>query len=185
MINTKTASSYAAGRVTRLALLVAMNCISAYIIIPIPFSQSPIALQTLIVDLVAYLLPPRQAALVMGVYVAIGMIGVPVFTGGSAGPGKMFGPTGGYIWGYILAVAVVSFAKGKVYNFRRYALAGALLGLPIINGLGCLQLKLVTGMSWEAAFLSGVLPFIPLDIAKCLGAAALARPLRRALGYFS
>lgn len=100
-------------RLTRIALLIAMNCISAYLIIPLPFSQSPIALQTLVVNLVAFLLPPKDAAITMLAYIGIGIIGVPVFTGGTAGPGKMFGPTGGYIWAYVAAVFLMSWFKGR------------------------------------------------------------------------
>lgn len=73
---------------TKMALMVAMNCISAYIIIPLPFSMSPIALQTLIVNLTGYLLTAKQAFITMLVYLLIGLAGVPVFTGGSGGPGK-------------------------------------------------------------------------------------------------
>ncbi len=164
---------------TKMAIIVALNCISAYLIIPVPFSLSPIAVQTIVVNLAAFLLPPRQAALAMAAYAAIGLIGVPVFTGGTAGPGKLFGPTGGYFFGYIAAVFAVSLAKGKVYSFRRYAAASVGLGIPLIYLCGCLQLKFITGMTWEAVLLSGAVPFIPLDIVKCLAAAALARPLLR------
>lgn len=170
---------------TRLALLIALNCISAYIIIPIPFSQSPIALQTLVVNLVAFLLPPKQACLTMLVYIGIGLIGVPVFTGGTAGPGKMFGPTGGYIWGYVVAVGLIAWLKGNHYQFKRFAAAAIVLGIPSIYLLGVLQLKLVTGMPWEAAIMSGVLPFIPLDIVKCVAAAALARPIYKLFGQMA
>ena len=164
-------------RLTRIALLIAMNCISAYLIIPLPFSQSPIALQTLVVNLVAFMLPPKDAAITMLAYIGIGIIGVPVFTGGTAGPGKMFGPTGGYIWAYVAAVFLMSWFKGKEYNFRRYSLAAVAIGIPVIYIGGVLQLKGITGMPWEAAIMSGVVPFIPLDIVKSLCAAALARPL--------
>lgn len=81
-------TTYDAGTLTRLALLIAMNCVSAYMIIPLPFSMSPISLQTLVVNLVAYLLPPKQACAAMLAYVCIGLIGIPVFTGGASGPGK-------------------------------------------------------------------------------------------------
>lgn len=170
---------------TRLALLIALNCISAYIIIPIPFSQSPIALQTLVVNLVAFLLPPKQACLTMLVYIGIGLIGVPVFTGGTAGPGKMFGPTGGYIWGYVVAVGLIAWLKGTHYDFKRFAAVAVVLGIPSIYLLGVVQLKLVTGMPWEAAVVSGVLPFIPLDIVKCIAAAALARPIYKIFGQLA
>ena len=161
-------------RLTRIALLIAMNCISAYLIIPLPFSQSPIALQTLVVNLVAFLLPPKDAAITMLAYIGIGIIGVPVFTGGTAGPGKMFGPTGGYIWAYVAAVFLMSWFKGKQYSFRRYSLVAVAIGIPVIYLGGVLQLKGITGMPWEAAIMSGVVPFIPLDIVKT--------PLRRSPG---
>ncbi len=170
---------------TRLALLIALNCISAYIIIPIPFSQSPIALQTLVVNLIGFLLPPKRACLAMLVYIGIGLIGVPVFTAGTAGPGKMFGPTGGYIWGYVVAVGLISWLKGARYNFKRFAAVAIVLGIPSIYILGVAQLKFVTGMPWEAAIMSGVLPFIPLDIVKCLAAAALARPIYKLFGQLA
>lgn len=164
---------------TRLALLVAMNCVSAYIIIPLPFSLSPIALQTLIVNMVGMLLPPKQAFITMFVYILVGLIGVPVFTGGTAGPAKIFGPTGGYIWGFAVAAVLIAYLRGKTFNFKRYAAVGICVGIPVIYLLGALQLKFLTDMNWEAVILTGVLPFIPLDIVKCLGAVALAKPISR------
>ena len=113
----------------------------------------------------------------MVVYILLGLTGLPVFSGGMGGPGKLFGPTGGYIWAYVAAVFLMSWFKGKEYNFRRYSLAAVAIGIPVIYIGGVLQLKGITGMPWEAAIMSGVVPFIPLDIVKSLCAAALARPL--------
>ena len=163
-----------------MALLVAMNCISAYLIIPLPFSMSPIAMQMVIVFLTGFVLNARQAFMTMFIYILIGLAGIPVFTGGAAGPGKMFGPTGGYIWGFMIAVTLIAMFKGHVYNFKRYAIMGVVIGLPVIYGLGVAQLNFVTGMGWKAAFLSGALPFIALDILKCVGAAFLAGPIGKA-----
>ena len=61
---------------TKMALMVAMNCVSAYIIIPLPFSLSPIALQTLIVNLTGYVLNVKQAFMTMLVYLLVGLAGV-------------------------------------------------------------------------------------------------------------
>lgn len=166
-------------RLTHIALLIAINCISAYIIIPLPFSQSPIALQTLVINLIAFLLKPKDAVICLLAYIGIGLIGIPVFTGGTAGPGKMFGPTGGYIWAYVAAAFLISYLKGNTYNLKRYAAAAILIGIPVIYLGGVVQLKLVTGMPWSAAVLTGALPFIPLDIVKALCAALLAKPLQK------
>lgn len=168
-----------ASEMTKIALLVAMNCVAAYIIIPLPFTLSPIALQSLVVNLVGMLLTPKQAFMTMTVYVLIGLAGVPVFTGGTAGPGKLFGPTGGYILAFILAVTLIALLKGKTYNFVRYAAVSILVGIPVIDLLGSLWLMAMTGMDLQKALMIGVLPFIPMDIVKCLGAAFLAGPITR------
>lgn len=164
---------------TKMALLIAMNCVSAYIIIPLPFSLSPIALQTMFVNLVAFLLTPKQTFIAMFTYILIGLAGIPVFTGGTAGPAKLFGPTGGYIFGFLVAGVLISMLKGSVYSFKRYCLVGVGIGVPVIYIIGALQLKLVTGMNWEAVMLTGVLPFVPLDVVKCIGAAFLAGPIHK------
>lgn len=164
---------------TKMALMVAMNCVSAYIIIPLPFSLSPLALQTLIVNLTGYVLNAKQAFMTMLVYLLVGLAGVPVFTGGSAGPGKLFGPTGGYIIGFLVTAVFLAYFKGEKYNFKRYALLGCVIGIPLIYVFGVVQLKLITGMPWDKAILTGALPFIPLDIVKCLAAAVIAGPINR------
>jgi biotin transport system substrate-specific component len=167
---------------TKMALIIAMNCVSAYIIIPLPFSLSPISLQTMLVNLTGYVLNTKQAFLAFLTYILVGLAGVPVFTGGTAGPAKLFGPTGGYIIGFFFTAVFLAATRGEKYNFTRYALLGCLVGIPIIYLFGFLQLKLVTGMPWDKAFYTGVLPFIPLDIAKCAAAAFLAGPIHRAFG---
>ena len=164
---------------TKMALMVAMNCVSAYIIIPLPFSLSPLALQTMIVNLTGYVLNAKQAFMTMLVYLLVGLAGVPVFTGGSAGPGKLFGPTGGYIIGFLFTAVFLAYFRGEKYNFKRYALLGCVIGIPLIYVFGVVQLKLITGMGWDKAIMTGALPFIPLDIVKCLTAAVIAGPINR------
>ena len=177
--NHRGASVNKTAEMTRMALMVAMNCVSAYIIIPLPFSLSPIALQTLIVNLTGYVLNAKQAFMTMLVYLLVGLAGVPVFTGGSAGPGKLFGPTGGYIIGFLFTAVFLAYFRGEKYSFKRYALLGCVIGIPLIYVFGVVQLKLITGMGWDKAIMTGALPFIPLDIVKCLAAAVIAYPINR------
>ena len=177
--NHRGASVNKTAEMTKMALMVAMNCVSAYIIIPLPFSLSPLALQTLIVNLTGYVLNAKQAFMTMLVYLLVGLAGVPVFTGGSAGPGKLFGPTGGYIIGFLVTAVFLAYFKGEKYNFKRYALLGCVIGIPLIYVFGVVQLKLITGMGWDKAIMTGALPFIPLDIVKCLAAALIAGPINR------
>lgn len=177
--NHRGASVNKTAEMTKMALMVAMNCVSAYIIIPLPFSLSPLALQTLIVNLTGYVLNAKQAFMNMLVYLLVGLAGVPVFTGGSAGPGKLFGPTGGYIIGFLFTAVFLAYFKGEKYSFKRYALLGCVIGIPLIYVFGVVQLKLITGMGWDKAIMTGALPFIPLDIVKCLAAAVIAGPINR------
>ena len=177
--NHRGASVNKTAEMTKMALMVAMNCVSAYIIIPLPFSLSPLALQTLIVNLTGYVLNAKQAFMTMLVYLLVGLAGVPVFTGGSAGPGKLFGPTGGYIIGFLVTAVFLAYFKGEKYNFKRYALLGCVIGIPLIYVFGVVQLKLITGMGWDKAIMTGALPFIPLDIVKCLAATVIAGPINR------
>lgn len=177
--NHRGASVNKTAEMTKMALMVAMNCVSAYIIIPLPFSLSPLALQTLIVNLTGYVLNAKQAFMTMLVYLFVGLAGVPVFTGGSAGPGKLFGPTGGYIIGFLFTAVFLAYFKGEKYSFKRYALLGCVIGIPLIYVFGVVQLKLITGMGWDKAIMTGALPFIPLDIVKCLAAAVIAGPINR------
>lgn len=177
--NHRGASVNKTAEMTKMALMVAMNCVSAYIIIPLPFSLSPIALQTLIVNLTGYVLNAKQAFMTMLVYLLVGLAGVPVFTGGSAGPGKLFGPTGGYIIGFLFTAVFLAYFRGEKYSFKRYALLGCVIGIPLIYVFGVIQLKLITGMGWDKAIMTGALPFIPLDIVKCLAAAVIAGPINR------
>lgn len=179
---TNSSSMSKTSEMTKIALLVAMNCVSAYIIIPLPFSMSPISLQTLIINLVGFLMTPKQAFLTMLVYILIGLAGISVFTGGTSGPGKLFGPTGGYFFGFLISVTLIAFLKGENYNFRHFAMLGICVGIPITYLAGVIQLKLVTGMAWTAAVMTGAVPFIPLDIVKCLAAAFLAGPICRIFG---
>lgn len=177
--NHRGASVNKTAEMTKMALMVAMNCVSAYIIIPLPFSLSPIALQTMIVNLTGYVLNAKQAFMTMLVYLLVGLAGVPVFTGGSAGPGKLFGPTGGYIIGFLFTAVFLAYFRGEKYSFKRYALLGCVIGIPLIYVFGVVQLKLITGMGWDKAIMTGALPFIPLDIVKCLAAAVIAGPINR------
>lgn len=177
--NHRGASVNKTAEMTKMALVLAMNCVSAYIIIPLPFSLSPLALQTMIVNLTGYVLNAKQAFMTMLVYLLVGLAGVPVFTGGSAGPGKLFGPTGGYIIGFLFTAVFLAYFRGEKYNFKRYALLGCVIGIPLIYVFGVVQLKLITGMGWDKAIMTGALPFIPLDIVKCLAAAVIAGPINR------
>ncbi|MBR6789516.1 MAG: biotin transporter BioY, partial [Oscillospiraceae bacterium] len=157
-----------------MALCAALLCLSAYIALPVPFSAKPVTLQTMFVTLTALLLTPRQTAVTLGVYIALGAAGLPVFAGGIGGPGALIGPYCGYIWGFPAAGMLISLAKGKKPDPVRYGIVSVCVGVPVIELGGAASLMLIGGMDLRAAMLAGVLPFLAGDIIKCIPAAMLA-----------
>ncbi len=164
---------------TKIALLVALVSVSSYIMIPLPFSPVSITAQTIIINLIALVLTPAQTTIAIGAWILLGIAGLPVFSGGGGGLGKLFGPTGGYIFGYLIAAIVISVLKGKKNQIIRYCIVTIAAGMPIIYLLGCIYMKFVTNIAWKAAFLSGVVPFLPGDMAKCIVASMIAIALNR------
>lgn len=150
--------------------------------IPLPFSPVPITLQPLGVFLCAALLGSKLGGLSVLIYVLLGAMGLPVFSGGAGGIGVLLGPTGGYLIGFVIGAFVIGLLmeKGPFRGIVRDIFAMA-VGLIVIYGLGTLQLAFVTGMPLAKALAVGSLPYIPLDIVKMGMALALARPVKKRL----
>lgn len=171
-------------QITMMALMVALICASAFISIPLPFSEVPLTAQTLIVNLIGMIFGPVEAFLTIFAYVLLGLCGLPVFSGGMGGPAKLFGPTGGYIISWIMAVVVISLLKGRKYNMLRYCIVSIAVSFIIIYGIGTAFFKFQMNMSWNASLMMCVYPYIPLDIAKCIAASAIAKPIRLLMVHF-
>lgn len=161
-------------RLTAMALLVALLCISAYISFPLPFSPAPVTALTLVAVLIGLVLPPKDACTVLVIYVLLGAIGLPVFVGGGGGLGRIVGPTGGFIISWPVAYTLLSYLKGKKRSFISYSWRSIIITLPVVYVFGITGLVMVTGMSFAQGFMVGALPFIPGDIMKCLIASYLA-----------
>ena len=101
-------------QITKIALMVAFVSAASYLRIPLPFSEAAITGQTLAVNLVALTLSPLEAFITLLCYWLLGLVGAPVY-GGASGPGKMFGPAGGYFIGFIVAVVLIAWLRGKKY----------------------------------------------------------------------
>lgn len=167
---------------TMMALLVALLSAASYIFIPLPFSSASITANTLVVNMIGLILEPMQAALTVAVWILLGLVGAPVYTGGASGPGKLFGPSGGYYFSWLLAAALISLLKGKKYNVRRFNLVTMLVGIPVIYLGGSIWMGFVSGIEdIRMLFVASILPFIPGDIVKCLAASYLAVPVLRAV----
>lgn len=180
-MNEKKKKGFSTRQLTKISLMIAFVSAMSYVRIPLPFSEAAITGQTLAVNIIALLLTPKEAFVTMLCYWLLGLVGTPVF-GGMAGPGKMFGPGGGYFMAFMLAVVLIGLFRGKQYKLSRYIVVTVTVGLLVIDGIGFLWLKCITGMTWETALIVGVVAFAPLDIVKCVVACILVKPLQRALG---
>jgi biotin transport system substrate-specific component len=163
------------------SLFGALTAVGAYIIIPLP--PVPITLQTLFMGLAGALLGGRLAALSQIVYLLLGIIGLPVFAGGKAGFGILFGPTGGYLIGFVAAAFVI----GKLASLRErsgfaWLCLSLVAGTAVLYALGVLQLSLVARLAPVKALAVGVLPFLPGDAVKIALTAIIALKLRERLG---
>lgn len=151
----------------------------------IPWWPVPATLQVFFVLLCGATLGPVWGAVAQAEYVAAGALGLPAFAAGRGGLAVVLGPTGGYLVGFIAAACVTGWAARR--SQRVWATyAGALGGAALIWLFGWAWLARWLALGGEAAPLhaalaSGVLPFVPLDVAKALAAAAAARRLPRAI----
>lgn len=166
---------------TRVALCVAILCISSYIAFPLPFTPILITAQTVIVNLVALILTPLQSFAALGTYFALGLCGLPVFSGGTGGIGKLFSPTGGFCIGFIVAAVLISLLKGKNNQLRRYIPVTIFVGIPVIYAFAVLFMCVFQQADLRTALLTVALPFLFGDTLKCIAASFLAVALNKAL----
>ncbi|HZW57076.1 MAG TPA: biotin transporter BioY [Nitrososphaerales archaeon] len=164
------------------ALFAALLSISSIVSIPIPFSPVPVTLQVLVVFLILALLGPLYGSLSCLVYLALGVMGLPVFAGASAGPGVLVGPLGGYLVSFPVAVFVGGFISRtrlgtKKADSLRVSLA-VLTSLATIYAIGVLWLALFLGIGIVSALIVGAIPFIPIDTLKAIMAIPIALRFR-------
>ncbi len=170
---------------TKAALCISLLSISSYLVIPLPFTPIVLSLHTVMVNLIGLILSPTQAGLTVGVYLIMGLIGLPVFSAGSSGPGKLFGPTGGFYFGFLIAVIVISLLKGARPGLIRYSLVTVFLGIPIQHIMAILFMVLFNRVSIPAAAMSVSIPFLVGDVIKCIMASVLGVALNQILFRFA
>ena len=152
--------------IQRLGLVLLANAmLVAASYVQIPLSPVPVTLQTVAVLLIIASMGARYSTLTIGLYLVEGAFGLPVFAGGAVGAGVLFGPTGGFLWGFLLAAMVSGYVL-SCGAAQRYAssIATMLLSTLVIFGCGYAVLSLYVGAS--AAYVLGVKPFIFLAALK-------------------
>ena len=166
---------------TKMSICIAIICISAYIAFPLPFSPVMVTAQTIAINLVALVLTPKQSFLVVILYIFLGVFGLPVFFGGTSGLGKLFGPTGGFILGFLIITPLISYLKGKNNSFKRYLSITIFIGMIVLYIIGSIFMSIVQNVSIISALSLAVFPFIVGDIFKCFLSSFIAVKLNKVL----
>lgn len=145
----------------------------------IPMWPVPITGQTFAVLLVGTTLGALRGALSMVLYIALGAIGLPIFTDGSAGWHVIAGPTGGYLVGFVLAAILTGWLAQRSWD-RKVVGAGVafLAGTAVIYAVGLPWLSVALGQlgypnDLSATLQAGLFPFVPGDILKAVAAGVL------------
>jgi biotin transport system substrate-specific component len=159
----------------------ALTAAAAQVSVPLPFSQVPFTFQPMVVLLGGLALGPRLGLASQCLYLAAGIVGLPVFAASATLPPgalRLLGPTGGYLLSYPLAAFLTGYLAERGFD-RRYltSVMAMFAGLLVVYACGALWLGLLvrvgTPIGLEAALTTGVIPFIAADLVKLAAAAAI------------
>lgn len=171
-----------------------LTALGAQVALPLPFSPVPITLQVLMVILSGLALGSRRGLMSQLGYVAAGALGLPVFAGGTGGLGVVLGPTGGYLMAFPLAACIAGLVSERLgRRHKAGTVVASLAAIAVIYGGGATWLAIwlsvtgshTMGAAFTRAWYLGVRPFILVDLAKAVLAAAgggVQAPLSRFLG---
>ncbi|MBI2068375.1 MAG: biotin transporter BioY [Deltaproteobacteria bacterium] len=146
--------------------------IGAQLKVFLPGNPVPMTFQTLFLLIGASYLHRFYSLQMAGWYLLLGVAGFPLFANGSSGLNYLFGPTGGYLLGFILAAGLLGFFK-PASGWRQLLLF--LFAHSIIFIPGLLWLKVVTGASWPQTLQMGLYPFLIGDLLKSAIAFTVSR----------
>ena len=170
---TKKETALGIRQMAMIGVMTAVTCIAAPFSIPIPVSPVPLSLTTFILYLSVYILGTRNAFISYVIYLLLGLVGLPVFSGFSGGFAKLAGPTGGYLIGFLFMIPLTGILFEKTGKSFWKQFGAMVLGTVWL----CLQLNLdfIGGLG------VGVIPYLPGDTAKIILAALIGPVIVKAL----
>ncbi len=162
------------------ALFTSLICLLSQISFVTP--AVPLTLQTLGVALCGFALGVKYSAACIVTYLAVGSLGLPVFSAFQGGFQIMLGPGGGFLWGFLILSVSCAWGKkiGKAWSLAALPFAG----LAACHALGVLQYSLVTGNSVWISFLTVSLPFCLKDIFCIIAAYYLINTVKKRINGF-
>ncbi len=166
-------------QIAMIGVMTAVICILAPFSIPI--GVIPVTFTNLAVYISIYALGKQKGTLSCLIYLLIGLVGIPVFSGFTGGPGKLFGPTGGYLIGFLFMAWIAGIFIDRFQERMYLCFLGMVLGTAVCYLLGTSWLAFQASMTFTQALAAGVLPFIPGDLIKIILAMLIGPQIRKAL----
>ena len=166
-------------QLTLIGVMSAVTCILGPLSLPI--GLVPISLTNLAIYFSVYILGRRRGTISYMVYLLLGLIGLPVFSGFSGGLPKLAGPTGGYLIGFIFMAFISGLFIDKFSNKTYMGFLGMVIGTTVTYLFGTAWLAYVAHMTFNKALAVGVLPFVPGDLIKIIIASLVGPQIRKRL----
>ncbi len=165
--------------VTLSALFTALICVTAQISFITP--SVPLTLQIFGIALCGYTLPLKWALASVITYLSVGAMGLPVFSGFRGGIQMLLGPTGGFLFGFILLVIFCAFSKKA--SRRMWKILLSAVGIAFCHAVGVLQYTLITGNGLLASIATTSLPFLLKDIILIFSGYFVSKYLLKAIKF--
>lgn len=169
--------------ITICAMFTAILCICSATTIPI--GPIPISLGIFGILLVSNILSLKRALLSTFIFIFLGIIGLPVFSGFKGGIFVIIGPTGGYIISYLLVSLITNISYQrlsftKIPDFIKVFIS-SIVGIFICYFFGTLHYMIALSIPCSSAILTCIIPFIPFDILKALAVSFISLPIKNAI----
>lgn len=166
---------------TLTGLITAVICIVGPVSIPLPVSPVPITLTNFAIYLSLYVLGLKAGTVSCIIYLLLGAAGLPVFSSFSGGIGKLAGPTGGYLIGFLVLSLIQGLLMHLFPRKNSAAIAGMILGTAACYFFGTVWLARQMELSFQEALAAGVIPYLPGDTVKIATASIIGPKLTAAV----
>jgi len=164
-----------------IGIMAAITCILGPLSIPIPFSPVPISFTNLAIYFTVFILGWKRGIVSYLIYLLIGLVGLPVFSGFSGGFGKLAGPTGGYLIGFIFMALIAGFFIEKFSGNIFMYVFGLILATLVAYLFGTIWLSYQAHLTFWQALLAGVIPYLIGDGIKIAIAIIVGPVIRKRL----
>ena len=175
----ETEKKFSITQIAVIGVMTAVICILAPFSLPI--GPVPISFTNLTIYIALYVLGMKRGTISYLIYLLIGLVGVPVFSGFTGGPQKLFGPTGGYLIGFIPMAVIAGIVIDKCMKKWYFCLLAMIAGTWVCYLFGTAWLAFQANMTFKAALAAGVIPFIIEDLIKMVLALLIGPQIHKQL----